>query len=305
MSLLRAFYILTYASLATLTVIFALSMLSVGSASLWTNPILSGLTILYHVIILILHGSKSQSRARMPDDGIPEQYRCYPTSKIASLVFAYVLALAWAIPIGFVSGLNFPAPYDPPVTKPRVVRAELAFDVIEFGIVWTIAAISTRMRVVSDRWERQQRQLECVVLLLLSCRVPLTWHVKETDLHPRPSRSAYHLLSLARFSASDICVLGYVDGNTHTVDAESGICVVLAQPRQFDIDDRVPCCHPHPPQTGPSHTTPSAVRFSDILSLIPDVEGRQLGLRIYPRLLVGHSNPFCIVFGRVVGIQSF
>jgi hypothetical protein len=170
MSLLRAFYILTYASLATLTVIFTLSMLSVGWTSLWTNPIISGLTILYHVIILILHGSKSQSRARMPDDGIPEQYRCYPTSKIASLVFAYLLALAWAIPIGFVSGFNFSADYDLPRANPRVVRAELAFDVIEFGIMWTIAAISTRMRVVSDRWEKQQHQLECVVLFPVEYR---------------------------------------------------------------------------------------------------------------------------------------
>jgi hypothetical protein len=164
-SLLRVFQRLTYASLATSTAIFILSMLNLGEASLWDNPVTSTLTIVYHVVILILHKRDHHTRHRA-QDGSPSYHRLYPTSKVASLVFAYILACSWVIPIPFISimgGLSGNEFFNE--TSPRfagnthTVRAELAFNIIELGIMWAIAAISTRMRVVPERRTHGHKQM--------------------------------------------------------------------------------------------------------------------------------------------------
>jgi uncharacterized membrane protein YjjP (DUF1212 family) len=133
--------------------ILILSMLSFGAASWWTNPALSGSTILYHIVILMLHG---RDKPKQPDgkfDSVPPgpQHHRYPTSKTASLVFAYILASLWVIPIGFITAFNFGHAYNLSAANPRSVRAELAFVVLECGIMLAVAAVSTRMRVVTNQ----------------------------------------------------------------------------------------------------------------------------------------------------------
>ena len=156
-SLLRVFQRLTYASLATSTAIFILSMLNLGYASSLVNPCTSTLTIVYHVVILILHKRNHHTRHRAQDDS-PTYYRLYPTSKVASLVFAYILACSWIIPIPFIS-LGLLRRRKLLAGNTHTVRAELVFDVIELGIMWSIAAISTRIRVVSERYTHGDNQL--------------------------------------------------------------------------------------------------------------------------------------------------
>jgi ABC-type Fe3+ transport system permease subunit len=127
-----------------------------GFASLWMNIAVSALMIVYHAVILLLHRHDSQSRDKVLN-GIPPQYRIYPTSKVASLVFAYILACAWIIPIPLVAILGglwgqntFLENRNLFSGNAHSVRAELFFGVVELGIMWAIAIISTRMRVISE-----------------------------------------------------------------------------------------------------------------------------------------------------------
>jgi hypothetical protein len=171
-TLLRLFYALTYASLGLSTLVFILSMLDLGFESFWTNPVISGLTCIYHAVILVLQTRDRRSKAL--NDGTLSKGHVYPTSSIASLVFAYLIAGTWAIPISFtvaVGGLKGINPTyesdDLLAGNVGTVKAQLALDVVEFVVMLAIAAVSTRMRVVAVRWAKGQST--CVVFRTRVC----------------------------------------------------------------------------------------------------------------------------------------
>jgi hypothetical protein len=158
-ALLRSFYALTYASMGLSTLVFILSMLDLGFESFWTNPVISGLTCIHHAVILVLQTLDRRSKA-LNDDTLSKGH-VYPTSSIAGLVFAYLLAGTWTIPISFtavVGGLkNINSTYESDdllAGNVGTVRAQLALDVVEFVVMLAIAAVSTRMRVVAVRWAK-------------------------------------------------------------------------------------------------------------------------------------------------------
>jgi len=180
MTLLRAFYILTCVSLAASTAVFVLSMLELGFDSLQINPTAAGLTIVYHVVILIL-------QRREYNEDIPPQYRDYPASKIASLVFAYLLAFLWPVPLGIVL-----------IHRSSATIAQAALDAVEFVVVLAIAIVCTRMKVAADRWERNHRPA-CVVVFFLSIHTTLTLYTGDLSTFPIDGR---RVLSLGCWSLS-------------------------------------------------------------------------------------------------------
>jgi len=161
-TLLRSFYALTNASLGLSTLVFILSMLDLGYESFWANPVISGLTCIYHAVILVLQ-KLDRRRSKVLNDGASSKGHIYPASSIASLVFAYLIAGTWTISISFtatVGGLKGINPTyendDLLAGNVATVRAQLALDVVEFVVMLAIAAVSTRMRVVAVRWTKGQ-----------------------------------------------------------------------------------------------------------------------------------------------------
>jgi hypothetical protein len=127
-------------------------MLDLGYASLWTNSVISPLTIIYHIVILALQAKDNRSRA-----SASAQYDIYPTAKVGSMVIAYLLACAWLVPmlmLIFLGGLwgYFIDNTTLQAANKTTVSFQLTFTVVEFLLVLTIAAVSTRMRVLLKRW---------------------------------------------------------------------------------------------------------------------------------------------------------
>ena len=150
--LLRTVHILTIMSVVGSTLVFILSMLDLGYASLWTSSVISPLTIIYHIVILVLQAKDNRSRA-----SASAQYDIYPTAKVGSVVIAYLLACAWLVPmlmLIFMGGLwdYFIDNSTFQVANKTTVSIQLTFAVVEWLLVLTIAAVSTRMRVLLNRW---------------------------------------------------------------------------------------------------------------------------------------------------------
>lgn len=146
---LTAIFILTYASLVISPVVFLFSMLDLGSAALWANIAIPPLTLAYHITILILH----RRRARRTDHTTD---KAHPTSTIASLVCAYLLATAWLVPLCvLVSVLAMWSSIDGQLSgvgNMGTVAVQLVLDAAELGILLAVAVISTRMRRRAHQW---------------------------------------------------------------------------------------------------------------------------------------------------------
>jgi len=147
-----------------------LSALNKGIASAWTNLSVATMTIVYHTVILILHLRDSKKRNATTLQSVTSHHCSHPTTKIASLVFVYIIASVWAIPAPFIiilgglwGGNSIQENTNLYAANPRTVRAEMAFELVELWIMWAIAAVSTRMRVISDQSARDQ-QPPCVAL---------------------------------------------------------------------------------------------------------------------------------------------
>ena len=144
------------------TLVFILSMLDLGYASLWTSPVISPLTIIYHIVTLVLQANDNRSRANAS-----ARYDIYPTAKVGSVVIAYLLACAWLVPmlmLIFMGGLwdYFIDNSTFQVANKTTVSIQLTFTVVEWLLMLTIAAVSTRMRVLLKRWAMRQCTSSCI-----------------------------------------------------------------------------------------------------------------------------------------------
>jgi hypothetical protein len=162
--LLRTVHILTIMSFVGSILVFVLSMLDLGFASLWTNPVISPLTIIYHIVILVLQAKDNRSRA----SASPQ----YPTAKVGSVVIAYLLACAWLVPVFtlvFMGGLwgDFLPDTKPQAANKTTVSFQLIFTVVECLLVLAIAAVSTRMRVLLKRWAKHQSMQSTYVYMVM------------------------------------------------------------------------------------------------------------------------------------------
>jgi len=160
--LLRAVYILSYVSTVGSILVFILSFLDYGIASLWTNIVMPTFTIVYHIVILVLQANDSCSR----DDPSTPQPGMYPTATVGSLAVAYLLACAWIAP-ALIVGLTGP-PSVRPISEPTfssrkglAVLVQLIFGIVVCLVVFAIAAVSTRIRVLLHRWEINQTVCVC------------------------------------------------------------------------------------------------------------------------------------------------
>ena len=166
-SLLRTVHILTIMSLVGSTLVFILSMLDLGFASLWANFVTSPLTIIYHIVILVLQAKDNRSRA-----SASAQYDIYPTAKVGSVVIAYLLAFFWLVPIltlVFVGGLwaHFTVDIKLKAANKTTVSFQLIFTVGECLLVLAIAAVSTWMGVLLKRWAKHQSMQPTYVYMVM------------------------------------------------------------------------------------------------------------------------------------------
>jgi hypothetical protein len=140
-------------------------MLDYGIASLWTNPVIPTFTIIFHIVILVLQASDSPSK----DDPSAAQPAMYPTATIGSLAITYLLACAWIAPALVIGIIRSPSvgPIREPTfnsTNGVVVLIQLIFGIIVCLVVFAIAAVSTRIRVLLKRWERSQTVCVCTAV---------------------------------------------------------------------------------------------------------------------------------------------
>ncbi|KAJ6589717.1 hypothetical protein B0H19DRAFT_241397 [Mycena capillaripes] len=143
-------YILTWTSLLFSLLIFVTSVVDLG---LWMNMSAGGVTIIYHILVLILS-------ARSQDVPAYDIYKSIPTAGCASiLVFAWLVALAMTILALVIGRENFPGP--PPLIQ-MAFPVHVALGVltgVEMMLVILIARLSGFPHVPTRAQTALQRRI--------------------------------------------------------------------------------------------------------------------------------------------------